>query len=295
MDFLTDEITKELNLTPEQVAGIKTPYESYIATEKAKWDTKANTDAEGILTGAAAKIEETTSIKRNQGEKLADYYVRAGSEFLSTQKTEVETLKADYALKLKEFNGGDATKAELQKAKDELDQALVKLADYDSLKEKADKYDPLETDYKTLKDKVFFQNEKPTFPETVNKYEAEAKWNEFVKNINDKYEKSFDENGVSILTSKENKHIVKKLSELIQSDENIKGLLEGRKQEGTGGKSGHKSVGDLGVELPEKPTTEDISKAINEKLDKDGIPKMSKERPKKFMELQTKILEELKK
>jgi len=295
MDFLTEEITKELNLTPEQVAGIKTPYENYIASEKAKWDTKANTDAEGILSGAANKLEEVTSIKRNQGEKLADYYVRAGNEFLTAQKTEVETLKADYAQKLKEFNGGDATKAELQKAQDELDKALVKLADYDSLKEKADKYEPLETEYKSLKDKVFFQNEKPNFPETVNKYEAEAKWNELVKNINDNYEKSFDENGVSILTSKENKHIVKKLSEVIQNDENIKGLLEGRKQPGTGFKPGHKKLADLDIELSVKPSTEEISKVINEKLDKEGIPKMSKERPKKFMELQTKILEELKK
>lgn len=294
MDFITEEIKTTLNLNDEQIAGLKPVHESYLAEQKKAWDTKANTDAEGILSGAATKIEEVTSIKRNQGEKLADFYVRAGNEFLTTQKTEVENLKADYAQKLKDFNGGDATKSELEKAKKDLDDALIKLADYDDLKAKAEKYEPLETEYKNLKDKVFFQNEKPTFPDTVNPYEAEAKWNKFVNSFNEKWEKTFDENGKSIAVSKENPHLKKELKELINSDEDLKTLLTGRQQVGTGAKAGHK-VGDLDISLPENPTSEDKSKAINDYLDKLGISKMSKERTKKFSEILSKVEETLKK
>lgn len=294
MDFITEEIKTTLNLSDEQIAGLKPVHESFIAEQKKAWDTKANTDAEGILSGAAAKIEEVTSIKRNQGEKLADFYVRAGNEFLTNQKTEVENLKTEYAQKLKDFNGGDATKAELEKAKKDLDDALIKLADYDDLKAKADKYEPLETEYKTLKDKVFFQNEKPTFPDTVNPYEAEAKWNKFVNDFNEKWEKTFDESEKSVAVSKENPHLKKDLKELINADENLKTLLTGRNQQGTGAKPGHK-VGDLEITLPENPSSEDKSKAINEYLDKLGISKMSKERTKKFAEILSKVEEALKK
>lgn len=294
MDFINEEIKKSLGLTDDQIDGLKPVHESYIAEQKKAWDTKANTDAEGILSGAASKIEEVTSIKRNQGEKLADFYVRAGNEFLTNQKTEIETLKTEYAQKLKDFNGGDATKAELEKSKKDLDEALIKLADYDDIKAKADKYEPLETEYKNLKDKVFFQNEKPTFPDTVNPYEAEAKWNKFVNSFNEKWEKTFDENGKSIAVAKDNPHLKKELKELISSDEDLKTLLNGRQQAGTGGKIGHK-VGDLDISLPENPTSEDKSKAINDYLDKQGIEKLSRERTLKFKEMLTKIDEQLKK
>lgn len=294
MDFINEEIKKSLGLTDDQIDGLKPVHESYIAEQKKAWDTKANTDAEGILSGAASKIEEVTSIKRNQGEKLADFYVRAGNEFLTNQKTEIETLKTEYAQKLKDFNGGDATKAELEKSKKDLDEALIKLADYDDIKAKADKYELLETEYKNLKDKVFFQNEKPTFPDTVNPYEAEAKWNKFVNNFNEKWEKTFDENGKSIAVAKDNPHLKKELKELISSDEDLKTLLTGRQQAGTGGKTGHK-VGDLDISLPDNPTSEDKSKAINDYLDKQGIEKLSRERTLKFKEMLTKIDEQLKK
>ena len=175
-----------------------------------------------------------------------------------------------------------------------INSAIEKYADYDDLKALADKYTPLETEYKNLKDKVFFQNEKPTFPDTVNPYEAEAKWNKFVNSFNEKWEKSFDESGKSIAIAKDNPHLKKELKELISSDEDLKTLLTGRQQAGTGGKTGHK-VRDLDISLPENPTSEDKSKAINEHLDKLGFPKMSKERTKKFTEVLKQVDEALKK
>ena len=107
MDFITEEVKKASGLTDEQIEAIKPLYESDIATKKQSWDNKANTDAEGILQGAAGKVEELTNVKRTQGEKVADYIIRAGNEHLTTQKAEVETLKTEYAQKLKDFDGGE--------------------------------------------------------------------------------------------------------------------------------------------------------------------------------------------
>lgn len=296
MEFITEEVITALALTPEQVAGMKTPYETHLATLKQGWDNKANENAEGILTGAASKLEEATGVKRTQGEKLADYYVRAGSEFLTTQKTEIETLKTEYQTKLKDFNGGDATKAELAKAKSDLDAAQLQLVDYEDLKAKAGQLDEITTKYKSLEEKQFFQNEKPTFPDTVNKYEADAKWNEFLKGFNEKWNKEFDDNGVSIAVSKENPHLKKPLSELIIADAELSKLMEGRKQTGPGAGSTSKELGTTGVVLPDNPNPTDISTAINEYLEKNSKhPKTSKERTKEFMELNTKVYAELKK
>jgi hypothetical protein len=85
MDFLTQEIIEKAGLTEDQLATIKPLGESYIADLKKGWDGKANSDAEGILNGAAVKVAEVTKVTRNQGEKIADYIVRAGNEHLSVK------------------------------------------------------------------------------------------------------------------------------------------------------------------------------------------------------------------
>lgn len=296
MDFITEEVKTSLGLTDDQINGLKPVHETYIAEQKKGWDNKANTDAENIIAGAikSTQTKYNVDLPRTEGEKNADYLARLNDKVVESQKSSIEALEAEWKQKIKEFEGGDATKKELQEAKDKLDAAQIKLAEYDDLKAKADKYDPLETEYKTLKEKVFFQNEKPNFPETVNKYEAEAKWNAFVSRFNEKWEKTFDDNNKSIAVSKENPHLKKPLSELIETDEELKGLLTGRQQPGPNAKVGHK-VGDLDISLPENPTSEDKSKAINEHLDKLGIKTTDRERPKKFAEILKKVEEALKK
>lgn len=299
MEFLDEAVITELGLTPQQVEGMKPKYESHLAGLKQGWDTKANTDAENIIAGAitstAAKFK--IDLPREAGEKNADYLARLNEKVVETQQANVTALENDYKQKLKDFDGGKGQKEELEKLKGDLDAAQLKLADYDDLKAKADKVETLETDYKSLKDKVFFQNEKPAFPDTANKFEVEARWGEFMKNFHEKWNIEFGDNGESIAVAKDNPHLKKKLSELVSADENLTALMEGRKQTGTGAHGTSKKIDglDFELELPENPTSEDISKAINGYLDKQNIPKTSKERTKKFMEINTKVMASLKK
>lgn len=296
MDFITKEVATELGITDEVLGKLTPMYNDHVAKIKNEFEGTANKNAENIIEGAITSTQKKYGVElpRNEGEKNADYLARLNDKVVETQQSNILKLENEWKQKLKDFEGGDATKKELEEAKKKLDDAQIKLAEYDDLKVKADKYEPLETEYKNLKDKVFFQNEKPTFPDSVNPYEAEAKWNKFVNSFNEKWEKSFDENGKSIAIAKDNPHLKKELKDLISSDEDLKTLLTGRQQAGTGGKAGHK-VGELDIVLPDNPTSEDKSKAINEHLDKLGFPKMSRERTKKFTEVLKQVDEALKK
>ena len=64
-----------------------------------------------------------------------------------------------------------------------MDSALQKYADYDDLKAKAEKADGYEKELSGLKLDVAFGKVKPTFPDTVNSYEAKYKWEEFTKKV----------------------------------------------------------------------------------------------------------------
>jgi hypothetical protein len=289
LPFITDEIKTEAGLTDEQIAKLAPAYESHIATEKQAWDGVANKNAEKIIDGALAKVLETTKIARLDGEKAADYIARAGAESVSAQKSEVEQLKSDYATKLKEFKGDEATKEELAESKKKLDDALIKLADFDKLKETAEKYEPLQGQYNSLKETVTFQSVKPPLPEGVNQYEFNAKWDAFVSDTKSKYNVEYVDN-VAIAIDKENPHKQVKLADLLKTDKDLTTLLEGRQQNGTGARAqGQVKVADVPFTLPENATSEQISQAINEYLDKEGIAKLAPERTGKFAELFSKI------
>jgi hypothetical protein len=290
MEFITEEVKTSLGLSEEQINGLTPVYNDHIATQKQTWDLKANENAEGILNGAATKISEVTKVARNQGEKVADYIVRAGNEHFSTLKNELEVAKSEYAQKLKDFKGDDATKEELQKAKDELDKAKQTLATFDDIKAKADKLEPLETEYKTMKLQIAFQSVKPNFPETVNSYEAKAKWDDFVKGITDKNTIELVD-GEAIVIDKENEHKRSKLKDLVEKDEEITKLLQGRNQGGTGGKPTEKvKIDGVPFEVPQNASSEERSKAIKDYLLKEGIALTSPEYSKKFSEYNTLIL-----
>ena len=177
MDFLTQEIIEKAGLTEDQLATIKPIGESYIADLKKSWDGKANDNAEGILSGAAAKVAENTNIHRNTGEKIADYIARAGNEFITTS---LSSAKSEYEQKLKDFDGNNATKAELDAAKIKLDDAQKRLAEVEPLLDKANKYDDLATKYDTMKIQNAFGSVKPSFSADANTYEVKAKWQDFV-------------------------------------------------------------------------------------------------------------------
>lgn len=290
MEFLTQEVVTELGLTEAQVASINEKGSNYVADLQKGWDNKANENAEGILNGAITKIVETTKVQRNQGEKVADYIERASSTHLSTLKTDLETAKADYAQKLKDFKGDDATKAELEIAKNELDKAKQTLANFDDIKAKADRLEPLETEYKNMKLQIAFQSVKPNFPETVNSYEAKAKWEEFISGVQNKYTIELVD-GVAICKDKENEYKTVKLNELVEKDEELTKLTQGRVQQGTGARQIDKvKIDGVPFDVPKGASSEERSKSIQEHLLKEGIAKTSPEYAKKFKEFNDLIL-----
>lgn len=294
MDFLTEDAIKELGLTPEQVTGITTKGADYLSEQKKEWDGKANTDAEAILSGAAKYFQDKTGVteERKQGEKFGDYFARVSDKAFESKKTELETAKAEYAQKLKDFKGDEATKAELETAKQKLDDAQKKLADFDTLKEKADKYDETSKELSNYKLKNAYNSVKPVFSKEANEYEVKAKWKAFQDATESKY--SIEQDGDDyVAVDKENQHRRIKLSELVEKDENLKSLVTGRKVPGTGatGKTLKAEGIDADITEETKKNSAERTKIIREQLAKEGIPLLSPNYSEKFSELNKKILD----
>lgn len=287
MDFITKEVAEQHGFTEEQIKAITPLYENNIANLKKDWDGVANQNAEKILDGAVAKIVEVTKVTRNQGEKVADYIVRANSEHLSTLQTDLDSKKSEYEQKLKDFKGDEATKAELDKVKLEYDEAKKKLANYDELVEKAGKYEETEKALSGMKLSVAFNSVKPNFPQEVNAYEAKAKWDAFISGVNEKWNIELVDNE-PIAIDKTNEHKRVKLSELVSQDKEISELLQGRQQNGSGATPRQKTVEGLPFKIPESATSEDLSKLVNEYLDSKGVAKLDKTRGAQFAELYSK-------
>lgn len=291
MDFLTQEIIEKAGLTEEQLAAIKPVAENYIAEQKKAWDGKANENAEAILSGAVAKIYEKTSIARQQGEKVADYITRVGELHLASKQQEVESLKADYETKLKNFNGDPATKQELQDAKAKLDAAQKRLAKIEPLAEKATKYDDLLKELSETKRQKAWSDVKPTFSKDANPYEVDAKWNKFQRDIESKYDLQIVDGNV-IAIDKENQYKQVSLLELVQGNEELKALISGRQQQGSGAKPAKngKAIEGLPFEATEDTPRSEIQKLIEIHLTtKEGLKITDMSYGDRFKELWSKI------
>lgn len=292
--IITEELAKELNLTPEQVSAINPKITDYVSDQKKEWDGKANEQAEGILSGAAKYFQDKTGVKedRQQGEKFADYFQRVSDRALEGQKSKLEEAQAEYAKKLKDFKGDEATKAELDKAKSDLDEAKKQLADYDVVKEKAGKYDETSKSLSDYKRMAAFGNVKPSFTSGANKYEVDAKWKDFQKRVEDKYNIELVD-GEYMAVDKENQYKNCKLSDLVEKDEELKSITEERKQGGTGATGEKFKVEGFDGEISKdvKTNTVERSKLIKEKLAKDGISVTDPSYAAKFSEYNKKIIE----
>lgn len=295
MDFLTEDLQKEHNFTPEQIAVLKPLYDNDIATKKKDWDGVANTNAENILSGAAKYAQTKLGVtdERQAGEKWGDYMNRIADKSIESKAGEVERLKTEYAQKLKDFKGDDATKAELEKAKSDLDEAKKTLANFDEIKGKADKYDEASESLKGLKLEVAFTNVKPNFPDTVNSYEAKAKWDDFKKGILEKHTIELVD-GVAMAIDKDNQYKTTKLSDLVAADKELEALTKGRQQTGTGAKGAGKEITIEGLDfnVPEeaKTDTKERAKVIREQLAKEGINATDSKYAAKFSDYNKKIM-----
>jgi hypothetical protein len=292
--FKNEENIKAANLTPEQITALTPKMADYVSEQKKQWDGKANTDAEAILSGAAAYLQEKTGVKedRQQGEKFGDYFSRISDKAIESKKSEVDRLKADYETKLKDFKGDEATKAELDDAKKKLDDAQKLLANYDELKTKAEKYDTASGELSEYKKKVAYSSVKPSFSKDANEYEVKAKWKAFQDATELKYtiEQEGDE---YIAIDKENQHKKVKLSDLVAASEDLKALMGEKKVPGLGSKGAKLTVEGMNVEMTDEVKKDSTArtKAVREQLAKEGITLTSPTYAKRFAELNKKILD----
>ena len=289
MELTAEQIT-ELGLTEEIVPKISSFLDEQIAVVKQEFAGKANTDAEAILTGASKKILDDTKIERKQGEKVGDYFTRAWEEFNTGKLTEVGQAKAEYEKKLKEFKGNDDLISKITNLETEKDTLLQKFANFDEIKEKAEKYEPLKDEYEKNKIQVAFANVKPHFPDTVNKYEADAKWDAFKRKILEDNTIEYVDGELKAV-NKANTYESKRLSDLVSKDDALTKLTQGRQQTGTGGKE----IPKIEVEGVPFPVPENIDSITKTQLIKDyltktkGLNPMSREYSVEFAKYNTLI------
>jgi len=289
MELSAEQIT-ELGLTEENAPKVVTFLSEQIATSKQEFEGLANKNAEAILDGALGKIATDTNIARNQGEKAGDYIPRAWSEFNANRLSEIDASKLEYETKIKGFKGNDDLISKITNLETEKDTLLQKYANYDELKSQADLYNPLLEKYNANKLQVAFNSVKPNFPDTVNQYEAAAKWGDFKNEVLEKYDLEIVD-GEPKAIDKENKHRILKLSDLLSKNENINTLLQGRQQAGTGSKETKLSdIEGVPFKVPEGIDAEQRSKLIREYLATKGINSTSNDYASKFAEINKAIL-----
>ncbi|MDR3026054.1 hypothetical protein [Chryseobacterium sp.] len=294
MEFLTEDVVKELGLTPEQVSSITSKGTEYISDQKKEWDKKANDNAEGILTGAANYLQEKTGVKieRQNGEKFGDYVSRISTAALESKTNEIEKLKTEYNQKIKDFKGDEATKQELETAKKNLDDAKKQLADYDTLKDKAEKFDTATSELSAFKIKAAFGDVKPAFSKDANQYEVSAKWNDFQKRTQEKFNLELVD-GEYLAIDKENQYKTIKLSELVVSDEDLKTITSERQVGGTGAKVDKTKIEGIDGDIPVTAKTDvtERTKIVKEQIAKEGILPTDPRYSARFAELNKKIKE----
>lgn len=295
MEF-KEEFIKENELSEAQVTALTSATNDNEATLKKEWDGVANTNAEKILSGAATKIFDTTKIKREEGEKMGDYIGRVQTESFSTKETEYTTKMAELEEKMKTAGSDETLKGEYEELKGKFSTLQQKEAEFDKLNGSGitDKYEKQTEAFNKLNLQVSFNSVKPNFPDTVNAYEANAKWNDFKNETLSKYHIKLDE-GEAIAIDKENEHKVIKLKDLIGKDTEITALLAGRQQKGPNGKpteTGKIEGVPFDVPVTAKTDTKARAEAIREYLSKEGISNTDSKYSTKFQEYNKKIMEQ---
>lgn len=293
MEFtLTEDFVKENELSEKQVEAIKGHIEKdFVPTIRKEFDGVANTNAEKILDGAAKKAREQfgVTLEREQGEKYADYISRIAETAFSNTKNALAEKQKELDEKLKNFKGGDEYKEQLSKLQEEKDTLLKQVAELEPLKEKALKADEYSQQLSGLKLSVAFNEVKPTFPETVNPYEAKAKWDDFKSGILEKYNIEIVD-GKAIAVDKENQYKQTPLADLVKGDTNITELLQGRKQPGTGAvPQDLQTIEGVPFQVPKDADSTVKTNLVREYLTKKGLDTASAEYKKQFEEIYLKI------
>jgi len=294
MEFTKEQIT-EIGLSDEQAGKLKAVTETHEADLKKTWDGLANSNAEKIIQGAADKVETITGIKREPAQKLGDYLTSASENYFKGQKSALQQKEAELEKKIKEGGGDPALKAQLEKVSGELDNLKKKEAQFADYEKNDYKGKLLETEKNmtAMERKVAYASVKPAFPDTVNKYEADAKWKEFQESTSKTHNIKLNDEGEPVAIDKANEYKIVKLSDLVLADKTISELTKSRKVVGLGsGEKQNIKVEGVPFEIPDKATSEERNKAIKEYLTGTlQLAVTSQEYAKKFAEFNSKLLE----
>jgi len=268
---LSEEFIKNNGLTPEQATKIDGFYSTEVIPDLKKgWDGKANTEAEGILTGAAKYVSEKFGIQeeRKQGEKLGDYLGRISNLSLQSKLDAFSQRETDLNNKIKNFKGDDELKDQLDQFKTKNDDLLKRIAKLEPLEGFDTKYETARGELEQLKLSIGFDRVKPNFPESVNKYESAAKWSEFKNSVLKGNNIEITDN-IAYAIDKDNPHKRVKLSELVDADSSIQELLQGRQQTGNHAFSvDSKKVEGIPFEVPIGADSVVLSKLVQDYLTK---------------------------
>lgn len=296
MEFSEDFI-QENGLSEEQVSKITEQVGNHVSELQKSWDGKANENAERILEGAANLAISKMGIQgieRNQGEKYADFLARTTPMFidsaLAKEKEDLANKQRDLDEKIKSGDGSAHLKSELETTKQKLAALQEKEAKFSDWEENdyKGKYEQATQKLSSMEQNMAFNSVKPNFPENVNKYEANHKWEQFKSEILEKnHLKVVD--GEAILVDKENEYKTQKLSDALKKNDDINSLLKGENK-GLGGKSKTVKLKDVPFELPENATPQDRAKAIKEYLSSKGLSVTSSAYAKEFAKLNSQIL-----
>lgn len=290
---IAPEIITELGLTDQQVEKIAGYVNENVSKLESDWSARANVNAERIIEGAAKRIEEVTGIQRDKGQKLADYLTFASENYFKGKTSSIERKEQELSEKLKKSGHNETIVQELELTKSQLDKLKAKeaqFADWETNDYKG-KYESVAKEHETLKQELAFNKVKPNFPDTVNKFEADYKWEAFKKQI---LEKNIVQivDGEAIAIDRENNYKQFKLSDILNKDENVQSLLKGGEDKIKGFGSKPKTVKLEGVpfDVPENVSPKDRAILIQDYIAKQGIPISDPRHPKLFAELNMKIL-----
>ena len=291
MEF-TQEFITENGLSAEQVAAVTGQFTNeFIPNLKKEYDGVANTNAEGILSGASKYAQDKSGfeLEREQGEKYGDYFKRAFDFKFSSTQSALDLKKTELDNKLANFKGGDEYKLQLEGMKGNNDLLLQRIAKLEPLEGLDEKYQGATTELSRLKTEIAYSGVKPVFPIEVNKFEAKAQWDAFKSGIEAKYTIELVD-GKPIAVDKENIHKKFDLQELVDSDTTIKELLKGRQQGGNAASSiDLQQVEGIPFDVPKGLTTDNQSKLVAEHLEKTLGSKFHKDYISKFKELLEKV------
>jgi hypothetical protein len=291
MEFTQDFITTN-GLSAEQVAAVTGHFTTEVIPGlKQEYDGVANTNAEGILTGAGSYAKEKLGIdfERNQGEKIGDYLKRGLDAKFSSTESALALKQTEIDEKLANFKGGDEYKVQLDTLKVDKDLLLQRIAKLEPLEGMDEKYQGATTELGKLKREVAYGSVKPVFAATINQYEAKAKWDTFKSGVEDKYNIEIVD-GKPKAIDKENIHKVFDLQTLVDQDKNIKELLEGRRQGGTGAAAAEMSTLEgIPFQIPTNATPEEISKLVGAQVEKEFGERHSRKAGDRFQQIWTLI------